>query len=204
MARISAVPPVPGIEPLLVENGEDPQTAHLMALFIVGLGERWVTERVLIERPLASELRHILRCDRIRQLNASRARALQKSLDRDEVVPIIQAALDRAGLSLSSYALREITAAASGKDRKAWDQLVEISTAVLPYLCDPRGRRMSAGTGIHLFLQCHLERSYTWSDENGDFTDPLTRATREFLGKRRFNPKAANRLYRKQLISEDR
>lgn len=201
LARISAAPPVPGIEPLLVENGEDPQTAHLMALFIVGLGKRWATERILIEKPLASELRRIMVIRRPGRASTRRASALQALLTRGEVEPIVVRVLDGAGLSLSGDTLREIAAAASAGDDEAWRRLVEISRIVLPKLRDPRGKPVSAATGIHLMLLHHLDgqRRCTWSDTQQDFTDSLTHATRDYLRDPDFDPRPACRLYERDL-----
>lgn len=200
------MPPVPGIEPLLRKSNDEPLTARMMARLIVFLGQQWARERTELEKPLAGELRRIVRSGTRIETCSSPARALQQLLSRGGVEPIIRTALEKAGLPLSCEEFREIAAAAAARDPQASEQLVDISRAVLPYLCDPRGRRVSAGTGIHLMLLHYLDgqRSYTWSDKDEDYVDALTRATREFLGNPDFNPKPAKALYRHLIISGER
>src|SRR4051812_32664580 len=200
--RISLMPPIPGIEPLLRKNNHEPTVARIMARLIVGGGQRWARERAELEKPLASELRRLVRSAIGSEAYSSGARALHRLLSREDVEPIIRTAFEKAGLPLYCEEFREIAAAAAARDPQASTQLVEISRAVLAHLCDPRGRRVSAGTGIHLVLLHYLDgqRSYTWSDKDEDYVDPLTRATREFLRDPDFDPKPAYRLYRR-LIS---
>jgi len=204
LKRVSAMPPVPGIEPLLRKSGNEPQIARIMARAIVSLGQQWARERTELEKPLAGELRRVTRSGRTTGASSSRARALHRLLCRGDIEPIVQAALDRAGSPLHCSEFCEIAAAAAAGEIGAMKEVAEISTAVLPYLCDPRGRHVSPGTGIHLFLLHHIDgqRVYTWSDEDEDYVDPLTRATREFLSDPDFDPKPASRLYRKWQISE--
>jgi hypothetical protein len=134
------------------------------------------------------------------------ARVLQTWLDRGDADPFIRSWLDEAGPPLSTRDLREITALAVNRDERACQRLVEIAEALAPYLPDPRGRRVSVGTGVHLFLILHFGSSghrpaYTWSDEKGDFVDPLTDATRLFLRDPDFDPRPAYRLSRTPAIS---
>jgi hypothetical protein len=198
LERISAMPPVRGIEPLLRKSSDELLTARMMAQLIVHLGHQWARERIELEKPLASELRRIVRSGINTKTFSSRARALHRLLSRGDVEPIIRTAFEKAGVPLYCDDFREIAGAAAARDPQASAQLVEISRAVLPYLCDPRGRRVSAGTGIHLLLLHYHDgqRSYTWSPNDEDYVDPLTRATREFLNDPDFDPQPAYRLYR--------
>jgi len=198
LERISAVPPIPGIEPLIRESAEEHLTARMMAQLIVHLGHQWARERTELEKPLASELRRIVRSGINTKTFPSRARTLHRLLSRGEVEPIVQTAIEKAGLPLYCDEFRELAAAAAAREMQASEQLLEISTDLLPHLCDPRGRRVSPGTGIHLMLLHYLDgqQSYTWSDKDEDYVDPLTRAIREFLRDPDFDPKPAYRLYR--------
>ncbi len=206
--RVVSAPPTPGIEALLIETGDEPLQARFMARVIVGCGERWAEERATIEKPLASVLRQISKHGGARSFIISRrARALQILLHRGESDGFINRGLEQAGSLLSTEALRDITARAADGDETACYRLAEIARNLVPYLPDPRGRRVSSGTGIHLFLVSHLSFSghpsaYTWSDEKDDFVDRLTRAARVLLRDPKFDPRPACRLYRKGAVPD--
>jgi hypothetical protein len=184
--RLQSAPPTPGIEALLIQRGDEPLQARVMARVIHICGERWARERAEIEKPLAGVLRRLCQRSHAEPLTVSRwARVLQRWLDRGDADPFIRSWLDEAGSPLSTRDLREITALAVNRDERACQRLVEIAEALAPNLPDPRGRRVSVGTGVHLFLILHFGSSghrpaYSWSDEKGDFVDPLTDATRLF------------------------
>src|ERR1041385_1172532 len=110
--RLAVMPPVPGIEPLLRKGIEEPLTARMMAKLIVGLGQQWAWERAELEKPLASELRRIVRSAIRTEAYSSRARALHRLLSCGDVEPIIRTAFEKAGLSLYCDDFREITEAA--------------------------------------------------------------------------------------------
>src|SRR5260370_21354390 len=199
--HIQAEPAIPGIEALLIERGDEPLRARVMARVIHICGERWARERTEIEKPLAGVLRRLAdEAKATPPVVSRRAKALQQWLDRgDDVDVFFRTWLAEAGSRLSTQDLREITMLAANRDESACQRLVEIAEALAPYLPDPRGSRVSAGTGVHLFLILHFGSSsyrpaYTWSDEKGDFVDPLTTATRLFLHDPDFDPRPACRL----------
>ena len=208
VGRVVSAPPTPGIEPFLIETGYELLQARFMARVIQGCGERWAEERATVEKPLASVFRQISKHAGARPFIISRrARALQILLHRGEGDVFINRALEQGSSLLSTETLRDITARAVDGDETACYRLVEIARNLVPYLPDPRGRRVSRGTGIHLFLVSHLSFSghpsaYTWSDEKDDFVDPLTRATRVLLGDPDFDPRPAYRLYRKGTVPD--
>src|SRR5260370_29936748 len=57
--RIQSAPPTPGIEALLIQRGDEPLQARVMARVIHICGERWARERTEIEKPLAGVLRRL-------------------------------------------------------------------------------------------------------------------------------------------------
>jgi hypothetical protein len=206
--HVQSEPAIPGIEALLIERGDEPLQARVMARVIHICGERWARERTEIEKPLAGVLRRLAdEAKATPPVVSRRAKALQQWLDRgDDVDVFFRDWLEEAGSRLSTQDLREITMLAANRDESACQRLVEIAEALAPYLPDPRGRRVSTGTGVHLFLILHFGSSsyrpaYTWSDEKEDFVDPLTKATRLFLGDPYFDPRPACRLSRTPAIS---
>ena len=171
-----------------------------MARFIVFTGVRWAEERVEIEKPLAGVLR---RLSKSRTSAAVRREAikLQTKLDRSDAEPFIGNWLWQADLPLMAEDLRQLAALTINRDENACERLVHIAKALLPYLPDPRGRPVSRGTGIPLLLLLFIAEpadrpSYTWSDVQGDFVDPLTNATRVLLRDPNFDPRPACRLAR--------
>jgi len=203
--RIRSEPPIAGIEELLIRKGYEPLCARFAARFILFTGARWAKERVAIEKPLAGVLRRLSK-SRTPAAVRREASKLRTWLDRDETPPFIETWLQDADLPLITEDLRQIAALAVNRDESACERLVEIAKALLPYLPDPRGRPVSRGTGIHLFLLLLIAAppnrpSYTWSDVEGDFIDPLTNATRVLLNDPNFDPRPACRLSRSPEIS---
>src|SRR5215208_5420339 len=105
------MPPVRGIEPLLRKSSDELLSARMMAQLIVALGHQWARERTELEKPLASELRRIVRSGINTKTFSSRARALHRLLSRGEVEPIIRTAIEKAGLPLYCEEFRDLAAA---------------------------------------------------------------------------------------------
>ncbi len=72
-------------------------------------------------------------------------------------------------------------------DYVASQRVTEIAGILAPRLAVPRGRKASAASIAHEFWLSNMGKltgrmSYTWDEARGDFTDPLTRATRLAFG----------------------
>jgi len=169
-----------------------------MARFIVFTGVRWAEERVEIEKPLSGLLRRLCK-SRTSAVVRRAADKLRIWLDRDEAASLIGTWLQDGDLPLWAHDLRQIAASAVNRDENACERLVEIANALLPYLPEPRGRPVSRGTGIHLYLLSWFTSptrtpAYTWDPVAGDFVDRLTKATRILLNDPNFDPRPAYRL----------
>jgi hypothetical protein len=137
--HIQSEPAIPGIEALLIERGDEPLQARVMARVIHICGERWARERTEIEKPLAGVLRRLAdEAKATPPVVSRRAKALQQWLDRgDDVDVFFRDWLEEAGSRLSTQDLREITMLAANRDESACQRLVEIAEALAPYLPDP-------------------------------------------------------------------
>ena len=198
--------PVPGIENLLLRKGYRPLEARLAARLIVNLGAQWARERREIEKPLAGVLRGLSK--KTRGKSRTLTQWANGLLDRDEAKGFAATWLQEAGLPLTAWDVREVAVLAGNGDKDACKRLVEIAKTLLPYLPDPRGRPVSTGTGVHLFLLFYITTpayrpSYTWSDIESDFVDPMTRASRVLLGDPNFDPRPACRLARTREFAKD-
>src|SRR5260370_40171105 len=81
--HIQSEPAIPGIEALLIERGDEPLQARVMARVIHICAERWARERTEIEKPLAGVLRRLADEDMATPPAAPpRSKALQKLPDR--------------------------------------------------------------------------------------------------------------------------
>lgn len=194
--------PVPGIENLLLRKGYGPLEARLAARLVVNLGAQWARERIEIEKPLAGVLRGLSKKTPGKSRTLTQwANGLLVWLDRDEAKGCVSTWLQEAGLPLTAWDVREVAVLAGNSDKDACKRLVEIAKTLLPHLPDPRGRPVSTRTGVHLFLLFYITTpayrpSYTWSDIESDFVDPMTRATRVLLNDPNFDPRPACRLAR--------
>ena len=198
LERIQSEPSIPGIEELFIRQGHEPLCARLMARFIVFTGVRWAEERVEIEKPLSGLLRRLCK-SRTSAVVRRAADKLRIWLDRDDAASLIGTWLQDGDLPLWAHDLRQIAASAVNRDENACERLVEIANALRPYLPDPRGRPVSRGTGIHLYLLSWFTSptrtpAYTWDPVAGDFVDRLTKATRILLNDPNFDPRPAYRL----------
>lgn len=206
LARISELAdawnrlPPSGYEPLLIEIGYEPLPAKVIAHAICRVGVQWAEERNSIEKPLGSAFRKLARASNRSTLAVSRcANDLKPLLDDSASQGPIERALELAGLSLTFGDVLTIVGDAAEGRKHACGQLHGLARAVVRHVPDPRGRRISTATGVHAFLLYELQLSgrphaYAWSEEEGDFVDAATKASREVVGHNDFDPRPAYRL----------
>jgi len=205
--RILAAPPTPGVEDLLIEKGHDPLPARVMSRFIWFAGKQWAEERNTIEKPLASALRRIVKHSGTASRPCYGARMLHALIQRGDADSVIQRVLEKSGSQLSTPAFCDLVGLAANGDERSCYRLIRIARRLMRYLPDPRGKPVSAQTGVHLFLlsqlaYCGHPTKYTWSPEHEDFVDGATKATRFLLGNPCFDPRPAYRLYRMGTIPD--
>ena len=102
---------------------------------------------------------------------------------------LIENAIQSAGLPLSSDQFEDLVRKAAKRDPAACAQLRDVAQAIYPRMPKARGKSLSTATATHAVLLAYLgERSYTYSNDEEDFVDPMTRATRRHFEQRRFHP----------------
>jgi len=192
MAAVAAPPPSPGYETWLTEQKVDPFIARMITRLSVRAGNR-----VALESRTRSEA-----VKAIRFLAAPRHRrsAMQKrmadllAIERDSSIseeifkdcqhrwpPFVQA----------------LEAATSG-DAEAFKKVVEIAQDIAPRLSIPRGPKVTAASAAHQFILKTANQklgvsAYTYDPIINEYTDRLTRATREQFKLKKFDPKPAYR-----------
>ena len=86
-------------------------------------------------------------------------------------------------------------------DPQACRRLTEIASTVAGDIPPPRGKKISVATATHQLLfellrSRRKETAYTWNDEQEDFVDDVTQATRRQVGDPDFDPRPAWRRMR--------
>ena len=136
-----------------------------------------------------------------------RAGRLEALLENGASHALVDTALAKAGVSLNMEEFRNLVSRAGNRDMQACEALGELSQTLLPHLPDPRGRRMSRETPIHmLFLEERKEQGqpfgYTWNHAKEDFVDGATLAARISCGNPNFDPRVAYKLLRSGALDD--
>jgi len=189
--------PVPGYEPMLIERGYHPLIARGFSYWLIRLGKA-EANRIAAHRPIADTLRFLAKSGRTQGSISRRATALL------EVWKTTGALSDTfRGSEISEFEfVRALEGAAQG-EVAACCRVTEIATALAPGLFVRRGPRVNVASLAHQFLLMLVARTpgpkgYTYSEIEGDFTDPLTRATRSAFDEPRFDPRPAFRRHRER------
>ena len=109
-----------------------------------------------------------------------------------EETSIIETVFGNAGLDEFEF-IRCLKLADEGNE-EACLRVTEIAAAVVPHLTISCGPKISAESIAHeYFLEEMVSRinpsHYTWSNDEGDFSDPVTRATRREFNDNDFDPR---------------
>jgi hypothetical protein len=100
------------------------------------------------------------------------------------------------GVDVSVFEFVESLEAVARGDYTACERVREVAAALAP------GKASAASIAHELWLSNSKltgQMSYTWDEARGDFTDPLTRATRLAFGDPDFDPRSAFRRHRARL-----
>jgi hypothetical protein len=193
--RLEKTPPAPGYEPMLIERCHHPLIARGLSYWLIGLGKdeayRATTDRIVVDA-----LRFLAKPGRTQRSISRRATALLE-------VWTATGALNDA-FHGSDISVLEFVAALEGAVRgefAACRRVTDIAAALAPGLSVRRGPKVSEASVAHQLLLEYVAnsvgpKSYTYSEIKGDFTDPLTRATRSAFDEPRFDPRPAFRRYR--------
>jgi hypothetical protein len=196
--RLEKLPPSCGYEPMLVERGQDPLVARFFSYLYVGLAKDIANEAKM--QPIVVEaLRFLARPGRAKRAISRRAAAL---LEVWNTTSNLGNAFS--GVDVSVFEFVESLEAVADGDYVASQRVTEIAGVLAPRLAVPRGRKASAASIAHEFWLSDMgkltgQMSYTWDEARGDFTDPLTRATRLAFGDPDFDPRPAFRRQKARL-----
>ena len=164
-----------------------------MARMTIKLGEE-LQQQQLAERSLASAIGKLAKAQDASSLVVSRrAKVLGRALNELEVEARLGNARALAGISETIDSLKELVGRAMDRDDASCRRLIEISKALRPHLCDPRGRVPSVTSTTHeLFLHVWTG-AYTYDPIADDMTDGATLATRTAMNDPNFDPRPAQR-----------
>ena len=196
--RLENLPPSSGYEPMLVERGQDPLVARFFSYLYVGLAKGMANEAKM-QRIVVDALRFLARPGRTKRAISRRAAAL---LEVWNTTSNLGNAFS--GVDISVFEFVESLEAVARGDYTACERVTEIAAVLAPRLALRRGRKPSAASIAHEFWLSNMgkltgQMSYTWNEARGDFTDPLTRATRLAFGVPDFDPRPAFRRQRARL-----
>jgi hypothetical protein len=194
--RLEAAPPVPGYEPMLIKRGHPPLMARGLSHWLRCASKDEVS-KTTNARVVADTLRFLAKPGRAQSSISRKAGALL------EVWNATAAALSDVfqGSSISVFEFVEALEGAVRGEFAACRRVREVAAALGPGLSVRRGPKVTEASITHqLLLGCVANtagpKSYTFNPVSGDFTDPLTRATRLAFGNSRFDPRPAFRQHR--------
>jgi hypothetical protein len=191
--KISQLPESAGYEQLLKKNGFDAISARGMAHLIVNSGKRQAKEHRL-RRRVVRAIRDLAKPDADSASALRQAQFLIQTADESSIVDTICCEV---GLRETDL-LPLLRALVDGKPTE-YQHLFEVLEKLGPALSTPRGPKTSAASAAHEFSldnDLHVRLgcgAYTLSGIDGDFTDPLTQATRVDFNDADFDPRPAYR-----------
>lgn len=169
--------PVRGYEDFFIARGHSGLDARLRARYVVYFGKKVHGERRLA-RQVSSAVWAIAGLRAPTSLTVSRrAQVLAELVARGGEALLARSCSD-AGLPLGWTAISELLRAASARDVEACSRLVDICQTIRPHLVDPRGRKQSLPSVCHEVLLHSCRSAYTYSSDENDVVDAVTRATR--------------------------
>jgi hypothetical protein len=193
--RVESAAPVPGYEALLVERGQHPLIARSLSYGLIRLGND-EANKASTHRLVADTLRFLAKPGRTR-------RAISRKADVLLGVWNATSTLGDAfhGSDISVFDFIEALEGAGRGDFAACRRVTEVAAVLAPGLSIRRGPKVSEASFAHQLLLQYLAdsagaKSYTYNEIRGDFTDPLTRATRSAFDDPRFDPRPAFRRHR--------
>jgi hypothetical protein len=198
--KVSELPASPGYEPMFQKQGFNPISARGLAHLLVKSGNRRAKEDRL--RPTVVKAIRGLATSNFGKTSLDRARYLLQVADESSIVDTICCEVGLREMDL----LPLLQALVDGKPYEH-QKLSDILQKLHPALSVPRGRKRSAASAAHEFalegdLPAKLGCStYTLDDVVGDFTDPLTQATRLEFGDPTFDPRPAHRRLKRRRLA---
>jgi hypothetical protein len=197
LQRWTSSTPSRGYEPWLVRRGVDPTLARIMAGIIIRRGERISKEGPRYPKVI-SAIRFLAKPGHTRQAITRRVAALLAAWEEKSIIETI---FDGAGKTEFEF-IRVLEAVAAGRDGQC-ETLMAIAADIEPHPKGQRGPKISAASAAHeFFLQLPVKefdpRAYTWDDLTGEFTDPVTQATRREFNDPDFDPRPAHRRLKTQ------
>ena len=193
--RVESAGPVPGYEAMLVQRGQHPLMARSFSYSLIRWGKD-EANKAKTQRPVADTLRFLAKPGRTARSISRKAAALL------EVWSATSSFGDAFhGSDINEFEFVDALKGAVRRQPAACLRVTEIAAAVTPGLFVRRGPKISEASMSHqLLLQLVATwegpKSYTYSEIEGDFTDPLTRATRLAFDEPGFDPRTAFRRHR--------
>jgi hypothetical protein len=190
--------PVPGYELMLIERGDHPLMARGLSYWLIRSAKEEANKAPTV-RNVADALRFLAKPGRTQRSISRRAAAL---LEVWNATGTLGDAFQSSDISVFEF-VEALEGAVRG-EFAACRRVTEVAAALAPRLSIRRGPKASEASIAHQLLLQYLAnsagpKSYTYSQFEGDFTDPLTLATRSAFDKPRFDPRLAFRRHRARL-----
>jgi hypothetical protein len=184
-------------ESLLIEQRIKPVWARRLASLTICRGTREANESLRLTAVVRA-IRFLAKPGCGRRAVFRRAEVLLAAWEKTSIIETI---FDGADLSESEF-IGLLKSVVEGREI-AWGRITEIAAVVAPLLSVPRGPKISAASAAHQLLLEELvsvtrSQGYTWDPYKGDFSDPLTQATRLEFACPRFSPQPARRRLRRR------
>jgi hypothetical protein len=192
LMRTQYLPPSSGYEPLLVEENFNQIAARGIAHIAIRHGRRMAKESYSI-KPAADAIRFLAKSGRHSDSVLARAKII---LSISEETSVIETIFESAGLNEFEFLglLKDVV----DGNKNGLKRISEIAALASRTLSIRRGPKITAASAAHEFFMEQTKekielRAYTYDDVVGDFTDPLTMATRREFDDPHFDPKPARR-----------
>ena len=196
---IERAPPSKGYEPLFIGLGNEHLTARFLARVIVTVGPKYADENNRQRPTIATAIRNLGR------KGTRRTRFIAKTCETMLSMPVAHSLIDciftESGHQDLSNEFPNLLERAVAADPVACRRLTEIAKTVADDISPPRGMKISLATAMHELVLEMLRRAgkqiaYTWNDDQEDFVDDVTQATRREVGNPDFDPRPARRRMR--------
>jgi hypothetical protein len=190
--RLKELPPSPGYEPLLIEDGFNPIIARSFAYVAVRSGKRQAKESSR-RRPVCDAIRY-LAVPRQKRAIISRA---NKILAAWRETSIVETLFDEAGLSETEF-IKILEAIVRGEHADP-QRLMQLSAELACQITLARGPKIASPSATHTFLlendlKLTKKRApYSRRDRSAENCDSLTEATRIEFAQPHFDSRPAKR-----------
>ena len=186
-SSIAKLPPLPHYEGILKAKGCDHILARALAHLAILIAAR-STARAKVWPEIIKVIRYLSKARLLNKTTKRKAAYLFNAHQQFSALAILDIDVEEEFVELLCDVLHD--------DTVDFARLRSLALDYTSKLSPRRGRIASSASVAHEFIMHQLQVAYTWDEENDDFIDELTAATRKEFFDPDFSPRAARRRVR--------